>query len=385
MQLFKIKHLQLVKNRNKNTLPKILCIIQLPPPVHGVSLMNSYLINSEIINRNFSMQVVNLQFAKSMDELGIFSFKKILKSFIYGLEIVKKVRTYKPGLIYFTINPTGFAFYRDVYYVFLLKLCNKHIVYHLHGKGIKKNAESNFFKKQIYKWVFKNTDVICLSERLTADIDKIYKCKPFIVPNGIEVQPRFNRERERVDSSVPQILCISNYTRNKGILELVEALAILKNHGYNFIARFVGAPFDLTVEMIEEVVNKLDLTRIVKIVGPLYGDDKFKEYQLADIFVFPTYNDVFGLVNLEAMQYALPVISTFEGSIPDIVIDNETGFLVETQNAQMLADKIALLLKDKNKRIEMGKKGYERFMNNYTLDHFITNINNTFHNILISN
>ena len=82
------------------------------------------------------------------------------------------------------------------------------------------------------------------------------------------------------------------------------------------------------------------------------------------------------------MQFSLPVISTYEGGIPEIVIHNETGFLVSTKNADMLADKIAILLKDKDLRIEMGGKGYERFLNNYTLNHFENNMNRTFQTIL---
>jgi len=82
------------------------------------------------------------------------------------------------------------------------------------------------------------------------------------------------------------------------------------------------------------------------------------------------------------MQFSLPVISTFEGSIPDVVIDNSTGFIVETQNAQMLAEKTAILLEDENLRLEMGKNGYERFINNYTLDHFEKRMNKTFCEIL---
>ena len=56
------------------------------------------------------------------------------------------------------------------------------------------------------------------------------------------------------------------------------------------------------------------------------------------------------------MQFSLPVISTFEGGIPEIVIDGETGFLVETQNAKMLSEKIAILLKDKDLRLKWEKK-----------------------------
>ena len=85
------------------------------------------------------------------------------------------------------------------------------------------------------------------------------------------------------------------------------------------------------------------------------------------------------------MQFGLPVVSTFEGGIPDMVIDNETAVLVESQNLPILVDKIAYLLDDKTRRIEMGKRGYERYVNNFTLDQFITNINKAFHEILSSN
>ena len=361
---------------------KILCILQLPPPLHGVSLMNSLVINSELIRSNFNIDVVNLQFTKSVKELGKISFLKVYKSIYYGYEIVKKVLTKKPDLVYFTLCPTGFAFYRDAFYVVLLKLLNLKIVFHLHGKGIKPNAEKSILKKYLYAWVFKNTYVICLSESLTDDIAEVYKSTPFIVPNGIQVQPESREMRHLINGSIPQILYLSHYLRNKGILVLIDALGILNNKGYLFNARLIGPPADLTVEFLKNIITNQNLKEVVKVIGPLYGDDKFLEFQKADIFVFPTYNDAFPLVTLEAMEYSLPVISTFEGGIPEIVIDGETGFLVETQNAQILADRIGILLKDKKLRIEMGEKGHERFMNNYTLDRFCNNMNKTFQDIL---
>lgn len=361
---------------------KILFLGQFPPPLHGVSLMNSLVINSELIRSSFNIDVVNLQFTKSVKELGKFSFLKVYKAIYYGYEIVKKVLTKKPDLVYFTLCPTGFAFYRDAFYVVLLKLLNSKIVFHLHGKGIKNNAKKSFFKKYLYSLVFKNTNVICLTEGLSEDIFEVYRSVPFIVPNGIEVQSKFNEIVNRLNRSIPQVLYLSNYIRNKGILVLIEALGILNNQGYQFNARLVGAPADLTIEFLENIITNQNLKEVVKVIGPLYGDDKFLEFQKADIFVFPTYNDVFGLVNLEAMQYSLPVISTFEGGIPEIVIDGETGFLVETQNAQMLAEKIAILLKDKDLRMKMGMKGYDRFLNNFTVNHFENKMNATFQAIL---
>ena len=327
--------------------------------------MNSYILNSKSIKSNFFIEMVDLKFASSNSELHKFSFLKFFKTIFYGHEIVNKILTKKPDLVYFTFCPTGFAFYRDAFYVVLLKLLNSKIVFHLHGKGIKKNAKKCFLKKYLYTWVFKNTHIICLSEHLSEDISEVYRDVPFIVPNGIEVLPKFNGIEKRLKRSIPQILFLSNYKRDKGVLVFIEALGILKNQGYLFTARLVGAPANLTIEFLENVISDQNLTEVTKIIGPLYGDDKLLEFQEADIFVFPTYNDAFPLVNLEALHYILPVISTFEGRIPDIVIDNETGFLVEIHNSQLLAENIAILLTDKDFILKMGNNGYLRFINNY--------------------
>ncbi len=368
----------------KNKKKKILCIIQLPPPVHGVSLMNSYVINSELIKSHFSLKVVDMKFAKSVKQLEKFSFEKVLKTFTYGCKIVNAIFSYKPDLVYFTLVPTGLGFYRDAFYVLLLKLCNQKIVYHLHGKGIREKTKNRLLKN-LYSWVFKNTYVICLSQKLITDIDTVYKVQPFIIPNGIDINPRFNREERLIKNTVPQILYLSNYIRAKGILILIEALGILKKKGYLFNTDFIGAPYDLSIEELETIIEKQNLADSAKIIGPLHGGAKISEFEKADIFVFPTCNEAFGLVNLEAMQYSLPVVSTFEGSIPDVVINNETGLLAETGNAQMLADKIEVLLKDGDLRLAMGKKGYARFINNYTLHHFEVNINKTFQTITENN
>ncbi len=134
----------------------------------------------------------------------------------------------------------------------------------------------------------------------------------------------------------------------------------MKERGYRFSARLTGPPADLTIKDLESELADRKLSGMVEVTGPKYGDDKFREFQNADIFVFPTYYEVFGLVILEAMQFSLPVVSTLEGGIPDIVVENETGFLVEPQNPYMLADKLAVLLNDKELRHPNGAGGIQK-------------------------
>lgn len=372
-----------MKKQPKNTKKKrILFIGQLPPPIHGVSAMNSYLVNSRLIRANYDLEIVNLQFAKSIQVIAKFSFSKLWKAIVLGLEIVRKILLCRPHLVYFTIAPSGFAFYRDAYYVLLIKLLKKKIIFHLHSQGIRRHANSSRLKKKIYSAVFKNTSVICLSESLIKDIRDVYDQRPFIVPNGIQPINTCMEEKQGKNNELPQIFYLSNFIKSKGVLVLLEALTILKKQGYAFRASLVGAPGDFSFSDLEDIIDRQGMAAEVKVVGPLYGEEKFRALKAADMFVFPTYNDAFPLVNIEAMQCGLPVISTYEGGIPDIVEHNESGYLVRKRDPEMLAEKIAVLLSDSNLRTEMGKRGYKKFVEQFTIDRFEKKMNQTFQEIL---
>lgn len=103
--------------------------------------------------------------------------------------------------------------------------------------------------------------------------------------------------------------------------------------------------------------------------GKKYNEEK-KHSKNADIFIFPTLNEAFGFVLLEAMEHALPCIATDEGGISDIVDEGETGFIVSKRNANILAVKIEYLLIHPEERMRMGKLGYKKFKNQFTVGKF---------------
>lgn len=116
--------------------------------------------------------------------------------------------------------------------------------------------------------------------------------------------------------------------------------------------------------------------KFVNYLGPKYGDEKNFFFSNADIFVFPTYyfNECFPLVLLEAMQYKLPIITSCEGGIPDIVTNGENGFVCKTNDVDTTADTIEKLLKDSGLRTQMGENGYKMFKEGFTLQKFNENI-----------
>ena len=179
--------------------------------------------------------------------------------------------------------------------------------------------------------------------------------------------------KARRNNEVPHLLFLSNLLISKGVTVLLDALKILKEKEYTFVCQFVGGETsEMGAVQFSEEVDKRDLNDRVAYVGRKVGEEKEAFFRQSDVFVFPTYyyNECFPLVILEAMEYKLPVISTNEGGIPDMVKDGENGLIFEKQNPYSLADCIAKLLDDEELRVKMGNAGYDKFCREFTLQQF---------------
>ena len=84
-------------------------------------------------------------------------------------------------------------------------------------------------------------------------------------------------------------------------------------------------------------------------------------YNCCDVVIYPTIGEEpFGLVPVEAMACAKPTVVTRSGGMVESVVHNQTGFIIEKRNPEALAEKIRLLLRDKDLAAEMGRKGRAR-------------------------
>lgn len=351
---------------------KILFILHLPPPVHGSSMVGKYIKESNTINNTFNCRYINLSTSISVDEIGKKPILKAIRYILILLKIIIELVRFKPKLCYMTITAKGAAFYKDSIAVFLIKLFGVKIVYHMHNKGVAINKDKAF-DDYLYKRVFNNSQVILLSQYLYNDIEKYVNIEDvFLCPNGIpEVDYQLENNVENTESKV-RILFLSNLIESKGIYILLEACKLLDDRELNFYCDFVGGEADINKTIFEKKVKELNLDNKVKYLGKQYADDKISTFKNSDIFAFPTFyhNETFGLVNLEAMQYNLPIVSTFEGGIPDVVEDGVNGFLVKQRDIVDLANKLEVLIQDKDLRMEMGIAGRKKYEREFTLDIF---------------
>jgi glycosyltransferase involved in cell wall biosynthesis len=349
---------------------KILFILHYPPPMHGAAMVGQYIRQSRRINDFFECEYINLGTSVRLDEKGKGSFKKWLRYIKILWTTFLKIIRFRPHLIYLTLTASGKGFYKDAGVVLLAKLVGGKVVFHFHNKGVHEN-QHRFPDDLLYKMVFRKAEVILLSELLYSDIQKyvpaqrIHYCQ-----NGIPgILEKITKSPARKSSKV-QLLFLSNLIVSKGVYNLLEACKLLQAKQLHFHCLFIGGEGDITSKQFYNKTEALGISEYVHYAGRKYGAKKAAAYKNADIFVLNTANDCFPLVVLEAMQFSLPVVSTWVGGIPNIVEDEKTGFLVAPEDPEMLAEKLEILIKDKTLREQMGSAGRHRYERDFTMEVF---------------
>jgi len=337
--------------------------------------------NSKLINETFDCRYINLLVSRSINETGKPSILKTIRFMGIWFKVLFEIIKKKPDVCYLALTASGAAFYKDVLLVALLRAFNIKRIYHLHNKGFN-NVKSNKVDDFFYRFVFKDADVILLSNQLYNDIKSFVPLSHVsICPNGIIDTTIIDTVLNNKPSNSPKerpvkIMFLSNLCEAKGVLVLLEACSVLQKKGIEFECDFIGAEGDLDAIKFSQKVNLHELNSKVKYLGKKYDKEKHDVFASTDIFIHPTLNDCFPLVLLEAMQYSLPVVSTFEGGISDIVEDGTTGYLVPQKNAEALAEKLELLIKNPNQRQEMGLAGRQKYEKEFTLNAFEIRLRN---------
>jgi glycosyltransferase involved in cell wall biosynthesis len=338
--------------------------------VHGSSIMGASLKESRIINESFECRYINFGTSYAVEEIGHNVFGKISRYISLIWKVNKQLLLFKPDLCYFSPNSKGIGFHKDAVIILLVRLFRVKSVYHFHNKGVS-FRQDRFFDDILYRLVFRNADVILLSKNLYQDVskyvpaDRVYYC-----PNGIPELKAFTTHNKQRTVNRTEILFISHLIESKGIYVLLDALKILNDMSVDFHCTIIGGEASVSMDQMQTRIDRSGLREKIILAGKIFGNQKEQAFEQADIFVHPSFEDCLPLVLLEAMQYSLPVVSTFEGAIPDVVEDCKTGFLVPKKDAGALTKKIELLIKSPELRAQMGTAGRSKYEREFTVEIF---------------
>ncbi|MCC5838649.1 MAG: glycogen synthase [Opitutales bacterium] len=226
--------------------------------------------------------------------------------------------------------------------------------------------------------------VIAVSEGTRHDILEHFNVDPkkvHIIYNGVDteeyrkVDPSPALARFGIDPSQPYVLFVGRITRQKGIIHLVEAIRHM-DPGFQIVL-CAGAPDtpEIAAEMKAAVEAESARREGIHWVAEMVDRKTLIQlYSGAGVFCCPSIYEPFGIINLEAMACECPVVGSAVGGIPEVVLHDQTGYLVPVAQhreppysplspedfARDLAFSINRLMKDPDRRETFGKGGRER-------------------------
>lgn len=142
-------------------------------------------------------------------------------------------------------------------------------------------------------------------------------------------------------------------TKNKGVFDIIQAIGSINKNRISYV--FVGAG---DINQFEDYTKNKGMDKQIRFTGKISDMEKDEILLQSDIFVLPSYAEGQPLSILEAMSAGLPVVSSTVGSIPEVVIDGENGYLIEPGDIKKLAEKISALAGDPTLRKKISEHNY---------------------------
>ncbi len=312
----------------------------------------------------------------------IFGFRngiQFLKDFFKSISVLKKLhKEYKFDLVYSNTLAVLLGA------IFARKKSIKHI-WHVHEIIEHPKFIAWLYPKLVYH--FSNI-IICNSESTKDNIvskEKKNLKKIKVVHNGIDFQNTTSQIGKRdfgfTDDDVI-ITLVGRINRLKGHNWLLQTFKEYFNNTKNIKILFVGSPVpnqEFYLQDIEEYIALNNLTEFVKIIP--FTPNLNDIWNITDIAVMPSIEkESFGLVAVEAMMASKPVVAANHGGLTEIVINEETGFLVEPNNKSALKEALEKLINNPELRNSFGKNGLQRAIENFSIEKYVTKIEDILEN-----
>ncbi len=210
-----------------------------------------------------------------------------------------------------------------------------------------------------------------ITERLKIKDDKIV-----VISNAVEIGDGFQGNNHQIDKLM--VGSIGNLNKQKGQTFLIRAFARVAASLPKARLEIIGDGPEK--QKLLDLIKELDLESRVQLLGKI---EKPKRYlDKWDLFVLPSLSETFGLVILEAFASRVPVVATRVGGIPELIIDDKTGYLVPPADSEKLAKAISYLLAEKKKRESLASEAYKTLKDKFDWSKVILEIEREYQEII---
>lgn len=373
---------------------KILQVIQFFSSNHGGSAVVPYELSKNLQKRGHEVTVLTTDFQLNndfIDSLGgveVIPFHCQLN--IGGLLVSPTMNKYlKENIDKFDIiHMHNFRTYQNIIVHTYAKKYNVPYIIQAHG-SVSRIVEKKSLK-YIYDVFYGNrllkdaSNVIAVSG---VEVDQYLQMnvpikKVEVVPNGIDVDlfsslPEKGSFKKKYNiNEKHMILFLGRLHEIKGIDFLIKSYAELIKERTNIILVLAG-PDDGYLEKAKFLVEELTLKEKVKFTGFISGTEKLAAYVDADVLVYPSVFEIFGLVPFEAIMCGTPVIVTGDCGCSEIVKDAGCGYLIKYGDIHDFIDKIKSLIENyeiQTTYVSNGKRYVEKNLQWDTLTKIIVNL-----------
>lgn len=339
---------------------KVLLIGPLPNPIDGCSLSN-FTLCKNLDENHIAYEAINTNVKSVSSKQGSsFSLKK---SFIFFKVYLKVFRVLHAKVVYLTPGQTFFGVLKYSPFILLCQWCRIPYIIHVHGNHLGKEYDSliGFKKNVFYKLISKASAGIVLSKSLRNNFkgllseENIYEVENFANDELYSSYRPNLKNKEKLT-----ILFLSNLIAEKGVLDFLDALKMLKNKNIEYKAYLAGKMEDEYKEILCDKIKYLG--HQVEYLGVIRGEIKNKYLNESNVFVLPTYYKMEGqpISILEAMAMGNIVITTEHAGILDVFSSNN-GYFVNKKSPEEIAlvlQTISKNLKDHINKISSINRSY---------------------------
>lgn len=234
------------------------------------------------------------------------------------------------------------------------------------GKDIFDFPKSSSVNRKIIEFTLARANVVMSTSHIMAKETNLYsKKKVWVTPFGVDTTKFIPASLTKAENALLRVGTVKALSDKYGIADLVKGFAHLH-------ARFPDSELVIAGDgpqrnEYEALANKLGISDAVTFLGKIPHEQVPTTIQSMDIFAVPSTenSESFGVAAVEAMACGVPVVVSNVGGLPEVVIANETGIVIEKESPDQLAEALIRLANSPEMRETMRRRGVEHVATNY--------------------